>query len=336
MRKDVTLGMSIGGVLLAVVIVIISVSGHNKNSRHPVETGPVADSSGEQATPPVTTDTSPTADSTAKTETPPTTAPLAPQAAQPKTDDKDIAAKVPIEVTPATSPSNATASANTDDKQDPVWGGKLWNNTPTPLLGVTAAPDPNAATAEKLDQEMHNQPQTTVDASKKIDPAALTQVNVQNNESPATSRPSEAMHTHTVQKGETFSTIAASAYGSANFYPYIMRANPTVDAKALRPGMVIKIPDVSIVKPAESTEKPAQTPVNNTKAKPTVATDINSSQYIVQSGDSLNRIAVKKYGKVDMVSRIYEMNKQTIGDDPAKLKVGMVLTMPPAPVASAH
>jgi nucleoid-associated protein YgaU len=36
-----------------------------------------------------------------------------------------------------------------------------------------------------------------------------------------------------------------------------------------------------------------------------------------------------------MVSRIYELNKQVIGDDPAKLKVGMVLTMPPVATAVA-
>ena len=257
----------------------------------------------------------------------------------PKADDKANAGQPPIEVTPSTNPSNSTASANaTDDKQDPVWGGKLWNNQPTPLLGVTNAPDPNAATAEKLDQAMHNQPQTSVDASKKVDPAILTQPAVASNDTAAASRPSDVMHTHTVQKGETFSTIAASAYGSANFYPYLMRANPTVDAKALRPGMIIRIPDVSVVKPSENTDKPAQPTATSSKPKTPNTPDVSSSQqYTVQPGDSLNRIAVKKYGKVDMVQRIYELNKQIIGDDPAKLKVGMVLNLPPVPTAaSAH
>jgi nucleoid-associated protein YgaU len=58
---------------------------------------------------------------------------------------------------------------------------------------------------------------------------------------------------------------------------------------------------------------------------------------VVQPGDNLNKIAIKKFGKVDMVSRIYELNKQLIGDDPAKLKVGMVLNMPTAATAAtAH
>jgi hypothetical protein len=34
-----------------------------------------------------------------------------------------------------------------------------------------------------------------------------------------------------------------------------------------------------------------------------------------------------------MADKIYELNKATIGDDSAKLKVGMVLKMPPNPNA---
>jgi nucleoid-associated protein YgaU len=57
------------------------------------------------------------------------------------------------------------------------------------------------------------------------------------------------------------------------------------------------------------------------------------SEYRVQSGDSLHKIAVKLYGKIDMVDKIYELNKAAIGPNKAKLKLGMVLKLPEAPVA---
>jgi nucleoid-associated protein YgaU len=326
MRKDVTLGMSIGGVVLAVVIVVFSLSGHHKTSHHPVDTGSLADSNAGgdgsgQATPDAE---SGTADAPPKSEISPTTEATAPPVAA-KTDDKPAVVNPNVDISSATKPADSIAGAATADKQDPIWGGKLWGNSPTPLLGVSSAPDPNAAAADKLAAQATGGT-LAIDAPKP--PEAVTSAltippNI------AATQPSPGAHTHTVQKGETFSTIAATAYGSANFYPYLMRANPNIDPKALRPGMVIAIPDIAAVKPAEKTPVPA---AGGTTPQPTA---VNS--YVVQPGDNLNKIAIKKFGKVDMVSRIYELNKQLIGDDPAKLKVGMVLNMPTAATAAtAH
>jgi len=323
MRKDVTLGMSIGGVVLAIVIVVFSLSGHNKANHHPVEIGQAPDSNAGgdgsgQTTPDAVSGTS---DAAPKSEISPTTeATAAPVVA--KVDEKSVAANPPVDISSATKPADPTASAAAPDKQDPIWGGKLWGNSPTPLLGTSIAPDPNAAAADKLAQATSGTP--AVDTPKP--PEAVTSA-MTIPPTLATSQPAAGAHTHTVQKGETFSTIAATAYGSANFYPYLMRANPKIDSKALRPGMVITIPDIPAVKPAEKAPAPA---VSGTTPQPAAA-----NAYVVQPGDNLNKIAIKKFGKVDMVSQIYEQNKQVIGDDPAKLKVGMVLTMPPIATAVA-
>ncbi|HKO19880.1 MAG TPA: LysM domain-containing protein, partial [Acidobacteriaceae bacterium] len=143
-------------------------------------------------------------------------------------------------------------------------------------------------------------------------------------------QPSEARK-HTVQKGETFSTIAAAAYGSANYYPHIMRANPNVQANRLKPGMVLILPPASEVIPSE---KPSDVRTEAvTAAHKTAAPSIDpTKEYKVVSGDSLHKIATNLYGKVAMVDKIYELNKSTIGPNPAALKVGTVLKLPEPPV----
>jgi nucleoid-associated protein YgaU len=54
---------------------------------------------------------------------------------------------------------------------------------------------------------------------------------------------SAGSRTHVVQRGESFATIAAAVYGNAAYYPHLLRANPNVDPKKLKPGMTVNIPD---------------------------------------------------------------------------------------------
>jgi ABC-type amino acid transport substrate-binding protein len=52
--------------------------------------------------------------------------------------------------------------------------------------------------------------------------------------------------------------------------------------------------------------------------------------YVVQPGDTLSRIARQFYGDAQAASwqRIYEANRDVIGDDPGRLRVGMTLQIP--------
>jgi hypothetical protein len=54
------------------------------------------------------------------------------------------------------------------------------------------------------------------------------------------------------------------------------------------------------------------------------------SEYVVQPGDTLSRIAGKLWGDVgpNAWRRIHEANKAAIGDDPNQIEVGMRLTIP--------
>ena len=42
---------------------------------------------------------------------------------------------------------------------------------------------------------------------------------------------------------------------------------------------------------------------------------------------------MKLYGNIRMVDKLYELNKNAIGADPAKLKLGMILKLPSSAVA---
>jgi nucleoid-associated protein YgaU len=56
---------------------------------------------------------------------------------------------------------------------------------------------------------------------------------------------------------------------------------------------------------------------------------VGGDTYEIQSGDTLATIAQQFYGDPSQWRRIYDANKDTIGDDPDKLKLGTKLTIPP-------
>ncbi|MDB5321344.1 MAG: Peptidoglycan-binding LysM [Phycisphaerales bacterium] len=131
--------------------------------------------------------------------------------------------------------------------------------------------------------------------------------------------------THVVQSGDTLSSIAIEAYGSAAYYPHILRANPTVNPNNMKLGTTLILPKADEVKTiAVASERPTgvvASVVQDVKIDP-------KTQYQVQSGDSLYKISLKVYGKSTFVERIYEKNKAAIGSDPKKLKLGMILELP--------
>ncbi len=48
-----------------------------------------------------------------------------------------------------------------------------------------------------------------------------------------------------VVNGDTFGSIARKVYGKSSLYPIILQANPQADARKLRPGMVLNIPEIN-------------------------------------------------------------------------------------------
>jgi ABC-type amino acid transport substrate-binding protein len=63
-------------------------------------------------------------------------------------------------------------------------------------------------------------------------------------------------------------------------------------------------------------------------AEPEPGAGETRASYVVQSGDSLSKIARDFFGNASAWQRIYEANRDVIGDDPGRLKVGMTLEIP--------
>jgi len=325
MRKEVKLGFAIGGVLLAVLFIYVLVI----SSGPPVKNRDVSLAKPEVSSVPPPANQA--ADNSKSAEpAPQTTDPFKPQSTA-----------APVTAAP-------TAGTPDDRWSKALHTGKL-DAGEVPLL-MTQTPVP--AARAQVDTALANAP---VDASP-AGPSAANTSAVPSNETlaaqmgvsgpataPAAIAPAATTatpRTHVVQKGESFSTIAAAAYGNAAYYPHLQRANPNIDPKKLRVGMVVNIPDVSQVAAGDNSRRTTAAQAGALDAAPAAsrspAAPIDErSQYRVQASDSLYKISLKLYGKSDRVDKLYELNKDVIGANPAHLKAGMVLKLPEPPTATA-
>jgi nucleoid-associated protein YgaU len=91
------------------------------------------------------------------------------------------------------------------------------------------------------------------------------------------------------------------------------------------------------VAPAPSPQRPAlASPIASPSSAAAIVTtpaataaDAPGETYEVQSGDTLLSIAEQFYGDTAQWRRIYDTNKDVVGSDPDKLKIGMKLKIPP-------
>lgn len=100
---------------------------------------------------------------------------------------------------------------------------------------------------------------------------------------------------------------------------------PTTAAVATAPAA----PPPSPQRPALSSPAPSPSPAISTSPSSTATPEVAGETYEVQSGDTLATIATQFYDDPTQWRRIYDANKDTIGPDPDKLKIGMKLTIPP-------
>jgi len=335
MRKDLNIGLAIGGVLLAVLIVWgVVVSGSKKQTKQvTLDTGgdkSLPDSGASDIPPPLTP--APAADPTGSAPAvaplpDPTPAPAAPAtpAASASSPQKDWAAlmtgKITLDPAPEKTETPAPAAAPSSSAQLPP---SLIASDMTPGSQSVAAPaapspaDPPAASSASA---------TPVPAA----PAA--------SDPPAPATP--AVRTHTVQSGETFSSIARTVYGNARYYQQIAQANPKINPNRLRPGTVINLPDISGAKSSgksdvpAAADPPAASSTSSAEPHPAAAPAVDSEkEYRVAAGDSLYRISMRLYGSGEEADHLYDLNKTTIGPDRAKLKVGTVLKIPAPPTVA--
>jgi nucleoid-associated protein YgaU len=130
----------------------------------------------------------------------------------------------------------------------------------------------------------------------------------------APTKPARA-ETYTVKEGDSLASIWRGLTGSERGWEKLQAANPGLDPSRLKIGQVLKVPDWSS----------DATPAKTAAAAPAAA----AGTHTVASGDTLSSIAQKVYGESKLWKRIYDANKDVIGSDPANLKVGQVLRIPP-------
>jgi nucleoid-associated protein YgaU len=318
MRKDVKLGFAIGGVLLAVLVVYVLVVSGTDAPTDPVTLVTGDESAAQTAVPPEK-----------KIEEPaPVAVDPAPAAPEQTIKPTTTPSETPAEnkVTDPFGPVASASDAASDDMAKPqdAWATALNSgNWPPPVMSITpavAAPKlPGSSDSNSMSGGMSSN-----GGASSVTPVVANRPGPRiNPELTPTTRPNPGAADPTnyiVQNGETFVSIAQAKYGNAAYYSHLIRANPNIDPRKLRPGMTIKVPPASEVKA-----------VVNTPTQEAAAPVDEKAEYRIASGDSLYKISIKLYGKPDRADKIYEANKAAIGADPAKLKLGMVLKLPEAP-----
>ena len=349
MRNDVKLGFAIGGVLLAVLIVYVLVvpNGSNANKQAKVDSTAQKNDAGK-----VTLESVPATQAAV---------PPAPPAAYTPGVSPLEPAKPPVEVASNDAADKPVDPAPPAKAKDIDWN-KLLNGqalmTETPVSGGAAHAQPEASQPKvsppPLEPDQPKYAATIPPSASSADsipgPAALDQTPMDQPDKaalePVSNPPSHsslaapstqpagavAGRTHIVQPNETFSSISAAAYGSPNYWPAIVKANPKLDPNRMRVGTTVILPDLKDIKTG-----PAQTASAKIAGSSPVAAINPQKQYRVVPGDSMYKISVKLYGNSSMSTKIYDANKPMIGDDPARLKVGQVLQLPEPPtIAAVH
>jgi len=112
---------------------------------------------------------------------------------------------------------------------------------------------------------------------------------------------------------------AACGAGAAVPTPTVVQTSTVVSAV---PAASPQRPPLASPAASPSTALAAATPT-------AVAADVPGETYEVQSGDTMLSIADQFYGDNTQWRRIYDANKDVVGSDPDKLKIGMKLKIPP-------
>ncbi len=197
-----------------------------------------------------------------------------------------------------------------------------------PSTGPPASGTPSAHGTSKLPGT-----HTRVDGDKKPEPRSPGTANTlgQAKRLPTgkvMTKTAKGYQTHTVGRGDSFAVLAERYYGSQRYTKFLMDANPEhPDPRKLREGMVLRVPPLSDelkktgVRAAHPSER-AAVPDQRT--------------YVVRPGDTFYSIAARKLGNAARWQELFELNKELVGGNAKRLRVGQVLTLPPQTPATAE
>ncbi len=317
MRKDVRLGLGIGALALLFAITFLVVRNHTENQEALAQDPDAVDVEPVKTTPPgANTPAGPQGsgpNTLPNTILPPLQPVTKPSTAFKGAQDPFIARTPRSVETPMPRPGNATAGRGGASDWDLLLAtGGQNNSTPT-----RPAPSPRRDMGSSINLNPTPEPSLTSSPVDHVVDAPAPR------STPAPTRLSMATgRSYTIQRGDTFVSVAEAKYGNAKYYLQIEAANPNVNTMLLQPGQQIVLPEL----PDETRSASIRTgPYSRELDNRPVNT---RTEYRVDTGDSLYRISMRVYGTPRMVEAIYDANRAAIGSNPERLRFGMILKMP--------
>lgn len=323
MRKDLRYGLGMGALLLAFIVTFLVVRNYTENQNAPPDGGTTPDGSGQLAERPEANPATPLAatDGATASNRSATLPPLPPA-------PKD--GRPPVVPAPSTRNDPFVRRMETGGRTE-SGGGEM---SASPKSNTTQDWD-RLLEQGRLDPAGRQQqsPQTprTNTGGTTTPPSGRSIRTVSTGGSSSSSTPalrSPGIRTrtgrpYTIKEGDSFMSIARAAYGSGRYFRQIEAANPNTNPNRLRIGDQIILPELS----AEDRATRETGPITGNDNRPIHP----GSEYRVDTGDSLYRIAMKLYGTPNMVDALYEANKSAIGPNPERLRFGMILKLPRPP-----
>ncbi len=137
---------------------------------------------------------------------------------------------------------------------------------------------------------------------------------------------------YTVQPNDNYWTISEKVYGSGGYFKAIFENNRRQhpQAQRLQVGEVLNVPDVDTLqknypdlcpKPGRAAA-PQRTMTASARVRP------GTKVYVVEEGDTLFEVARRQLGKPSRWGEIYQLNRESLGNDFDYLKPGTELLIP--------
>lgn len=145
-----------------------------------------------------------------------------------------------------------------------------------------------------------------------------------------------ATERHRVRAGDTMATVADIYYGDDKLVSLLAKANPELPLTGPLPAdATVRIPPLEDnqhdfsdrdIKSANATMTSG---ILADRAKQNTPDDSKTLRtYKVQDGDSFYTIAASELGAASRWPELYDINKEVVGNDPNRLRAGLVLKIP--------
>jgi nucleoid-associated protein YgaU len=142
---------------------------------------------------------------------------------------------------------------------------------------------------------------------------------------------------YVVQPNDNYWTVSEKVYGTGAFFKALHEHNRADHPKSdrLQVGDVLAVPPVALLHRQYPDLCPKPRHVRATNQAQMVAASprqrMGAKVYVVEQGDTLFDIARYKLGKASRWAEIYELNRDTLGEDFDYLRPGTELVMPTNP-----